>query len=643
MPVRDDTIAILIGTSKTKSSLLELYEVRNNIEAMFRICVDEAILGIPARNIFVCFDEERNAIIDRVGIAAARQAKRFILYYSGHGVIDADSGSGLVLTCADTTNNTAGSGLGFDMVRSAVRRTTADQRVLLLDCCFSGQALLSSLADRDSVEHATIAPWTKEARGSLAIAASGEFETAKRAQDRTSTTTELTAFTGALHRAFTTPVHESTPVDASLLIKRIRQFMPPDAPEPKVAVSDESVLKMSLFSPRTDGGRHVATTPKALLAEYVRSIGTSLVISAVDPALNNLAIVEQCKISLREGVLPDMRHHYIGPSCAERWVALTRDESYRPGSLDSLLEFVRTQVADVLCKRWRHGRAVSLISLGSGDGIIDARILNSLQTAMATRTGGEDSLNSYFPVDISWDLLQLASRSVAKREYPAAITTLPILADLSRLAAVTKLWRHSPDIEVYSFLGKTLGNFKNETLVILPIAQAMMKEDLLLLDARCYAGRLSNATREGLAMQYDNDANYEFAAGPLSVLSAQVEAQAMSVNVVRPATPMYSVIPRTWTVVTELALTNESRRNLGIVRPVGSMSLSWSNVYHLLDFEKWLTDLGLRVLCRAGTPDADEIVECYYLLEKADENADNENVAKRRVPRARRASSVEGQ
>jgi hypothetical protein len=114
--------------------------------------MDPLVLGLAEHQISVVSDPAR---ADDVGLAIANAARAsaggtLIVYFAGHGLPDENSDLYLALT--DTRRDELPwKALPFRHLRSAIRRSLAAHRVLILDCCFSGLSNSEAMTGNDPV------------------------------------------------------------------------------------------------------------------------------------------------------------------------------------------------------------------------------------------------------------------------------------------------------------------------------------------------------------------------------------------------------------------------------------------------------------------------------------------------------------
>ena len=144
--------------------------------------------------------------------AAAEAGDTLIVYFAGHGLVDAQDQ--LVVALPHTEFGRVETGLPYDWVRQVLLHSRAERHVVILDCCYSGLALGrmsagAGLADQAAVE------------GSFLLAAAAETRTALAPVGETNT-----AFTGALLEALRRGIPGGPAlVDLGVLYRHLRLTM----------------------------------------------------------------------------------------------------------------------------------------------------------------------------------------------------------------------------------------------------------------------------------------------------------------------------------------------------------------------------------------------------------------------------------
>ncbi|WP_156892908.1 putative bifunctional diguanylate cyclase/phosphodiesterase [Actinokineospora enzanensis] len=182
--------AVLIGAGRYEDpDLPDLPAVSANLAALAEILVSPAGTGLPAENCSVFSDPDD---LTNLGVsieAIAEQTRDTLLvYYSGHGVVDAQGRLCLAMP-GTMRNRLRWTTLEFTRLRDVLLEAPAENRVLILDCCFSGRAI-EAMASAESVMSGQI-----EIAGTYTLASAPANAAANAPMGE-----PLTAFTGELVR-----------------------------------------------------------------------------------------------------------------------------------------------------------------------------------------------------------------------------------------------------------------------------------------------------------------------------------------------------------------------------------------------------------------------------------------------------------
>ncbi|MFD7613099.1 SAV_2336 N-terminal domain-related protein [Streptomyces sp. NPDC059828] len=88
-------------------------------------------------------------ILDAVGQAVESAQHTLLVYFAGHSLLDPETGE-LMLAVGQTRAQDPYSALAYRHLRSLLLRSRARYKVVILDCCYSGRAILSSLRPDDT-------------------------------------------------------------------------------------------------------------------------------------------------------------------------------------------------------------------------------------------------------------------------------------------------------------------------------------------------------------------------------------------------------------------------------------------------------------------------------------------------------------
>src|SRR6185437_4378902 len=99
---------------------------------------------------------QRSYEVTRIFSSAAKEATQVLMFYFvGHGVLN-ERGE-LILAFAQTESDQPGyTGVPYEWIAEILRRSRAKTKIVILDCCYAGQAIEalgdSTLADLSSVK-----------------------------------------------------------------------------------------------------------------------------------------------------------------------------------------------------------------------------------------------------------------------------------------------------------------------------------------------------------------------------------------------------------------------------------------------------------------------------------------------------------
>ncbi|MER5935364.1 caspase family protein [Streptomyces sp. NPDC002054] len=140
--------AVLIGSTRYEDPALEdLPAVAANLEDLGRLLEDPTVWGLPPEHCTRLVDPSSPAVLlDAVRAAAQRATDTLLVYYAGHGLV-APEVDGLLLALPSSDPERPYSSVDFASLRREVlgagRRVN---RMVILDCCYSGQALTGGMS-----------------------------------------------------------------------------------------------------------------------------------------------------------------------------------------------------------------------------------------------------------------------------------------------------------------------------------------------------------------------------------------------------------------------------------------------------------------------------------------------------------------
>lgn len=183
--------ACLIGTMRhaAEPQLPDLPSVEHNLADLSALLTDPRRWGLLAENCTTLLDPMRPPeVVRSLRQAAASATDTLLIYYAGHGLLDQDGD--LYLALGETTSDREllkYTALAVDDVRVAIRDSPAANKILILDCCYSGRAIAAMTDTQSSITAAL------EIRGAVTLAAAPATKVAIAPPGARNT-----AFTGAL-------------------------------------------------------------------------------------------------------------------------------------------------------------------------------------------------------------------------------------------------------------------------------------------------------------------------------------------------------------------------------------------------------------------------------------------------------------
>ncbi|MET9485859.1 caspase family protein [Nocardia sp. NPDC006630] len=162
--------AVLISTGAyTSDGLPNLPAVYHNIEDLVDVVTGADGMALPTENCVSVIDAASPSAVMSAMLAAAQKAEDLLLvYYAGHGVLDPRGRLFLSLT-GTLSSPVAWDALDISAIREVIAESRAENRVLILDCCFSGRAIEAMGAGAADIATAQV-----EVRGTYTLTATSE-------------------------------------------------------------------------------------------------------------------------------------------------------------------------------------------------------------------------------------------------------------------------------------------------------------------------------------------------------------------------------------------------------------------------------------------------------------------------------------
>lgn len=166
--------AVLIGVHDY-TALENLPAVAQNLEGLRAALTDPEVWGLPDTACTV-ISQPRSVgdVLDTVRDKARRAEDTLLVYYAGHGLTDPHTDE-LYLALPDSDREREYTSLRYEYLRRAIldQQATVQSTVVILDCCYSGRALLGKMsatthiADQAVVEGTCLLTASSETRPAL--------------------------------------------------------------------------------------------------------------------------------------------------------------------------------------------------------------------------------------------------------------------------------------------------------------------------------------------------------------------------------------------------------------------------------------------------------------------------------------------
>ncbi|MEV6527870.1 caspase family protein [Longispora sp. NPDC051575] len=191
--------AVLVGTA-SYDHLQDLPAVANNLARLKELFTDPEVWGLNPEHCVVLLDPTRDGVLEAIGSAADSATDTLVIYFAGHGIPDSRSQE-LHLALPTTTPDRLFRAVSYGDVRRAVLDSRSANKVVLLDCCYSGRAMAAGMGT---------------AEAGMEVGIDGAYLMTASAATRTSSApigATYTAFTGEVIAALA----DGLPTDADVL------------------------------------------------------------------------------------------------------------------------------------------------------------------------------------------------------------------------------------------------------------------------------------------------------------------------------------------------------------------------------------------------------------------------------------------
>ncbi|WP_405189885.1 caspase, EACC1-associated type [Streptomyces anulatus] len=210
----DRSEAVLIGVHDY-TSLENLPAVAQNLEGLRAALTDPEVWGLPDTACTV-ISQPRSVgeVLDTVRDKARRAEDTLLVYYAGHGLTDPHTDE-LYLALPDSDREREYTSLRYEYLRRAIldQQATVQSTVVILDCCYSGRALLGKMSASTHIADQAVV------EGTCLLTASSETRPALSPPGE-----RYTAFTGELITALTEGVPDRPdPLDMDTLYRHVHR------------------------------------------------------------------------------------------------------------------------------------------------------------------------------------------------------------------------------------------------------------------------------------------------------------------------------------------------------------------------------------------------------------------------------------
>lgn len=142
---------VIIGFGRYRH-LPDLPAIANNVADLAAALGDPRLWGIPPENCSIVSDRDGAASVPDV-IEAVRRAARdvaadglLLIYYAGHGLIDSSGGRLHLAVPGSERDEEDATAVAYESVRRRVWQSRAAHKLVILDCCYAGRALLGEMS-----------------------------------------------------------------------------------------------------------------------------------------------------------------------------------------------------------------------------------------------------------------------------------------------------------------------------------------------------------------------------------------------------------------------------------------------------------------------------------------------------------------
>jgi hypothetical protein len=342
------------------------------------------------------------------------------------------------------------------------------------------------------------------------------------------------------------------------------------------------------LSPSTGGDFNVEPATLNVIPGEFHRHADFIADAAIYIARNNLELYRRLDADLKANGRLELFYHYLGATCAQRWLDLCQHPDYGHVELVQTISQSAPPMVNALRNSLPSQNApIDLVSLGTGDGETDCGLLHVLMANL--------NIGVYYCVDLSFELIQYALANIRKKpSLRDKFRTKAILGDFHELARLTPVFGFDNRAKLFCLTGYTFGNY-DESRLLEVIRNSMRPGDFLFLDARLHeltdVENLDNSSVAHIKSAYSHDLNNRFAFGPVELATtANFEDASFEYEV----NSRITVVPRALNVITSCERLNARLKSSGESINADRLDLAFTTLYSYQDLVTWLPRRGFQ-------------------------------------------------
>ncbi|MEU8137354.1 caspase, EACC1-associated type [Streptodolium elevatio] len=254
-PVRSRAVLVGVAEYPQDSRLPGIPAARTNVRDLRRLLTEGRPGAFAAEHVYMVVDPATPRDLGMPLLEAARQAEDvFLVYYSGHGLIGQERRELYLALSGSDAEAPSFTALPLQGVREAFLASRARNRVLILDCCFSGRAISGALSGAHEPLDEQM-----EISGTYTLTSASATEVARFEEGH-----RHTAFTGEMLLALRDGIPGAPGAEVTLgaLYRHLKRVLPTQGfPMPRHCGTDTAEFLVLARPTRRRRGRGRATGP----------------------------------------------------------------------------------------------------------------------------------------------------------------------------------------------------------------------------------------------------------------------------------------------------------------------------------------------------------------------------------------------